>query len=119
VGQIAVNEKSNEIPAVGDLLASFAPEFVTGAVVTADAMHTQTDTAQAILNAGADYVFKVKRNQPSLYRHQAGLPWEAVESRRLASAAAFLRRVNSLTHASRNPLSAAERPAWPRSPAVR
>lgn len=45
LGQIADNEKSNEIPTVCDLLASFAPEHLAGAVVTADAMHTQTDTA--------------------------------------------------------------------------
>lgn len=62
VGQVTVNENSNEIPAVRDLLASFAPEHLAGAVVTSDAMHTQTDTAQPILNAGADYVFAVKRN---------------------------------------------------------
>jgi len=42
-------------------LASFD---LTGAVVTVDAMHTQTDTAQAITDAGGDYVFTVKGNQP-------------------------------------------------------
>jgi predicted transposase YbfD/YdcC len=36
-------------------------------VVTVDAMHTQTDTAQLIVEAGGDYVFTVKGNQPKLY----------------------------------------------------
>ena len=54
LGQIAVADKSNEIPAVRDLLAGFDAAEVHGCVITVDAMHTQTDTAQAILDAGAD-----------------------------------------------------------------
>src|SRR5215468_2807609 len=42
LGQVAVDEKSNEIPAVRDLLKAFAS--LAGAVVTIDAMHTQADT---------------------------------------------------------------------------
>jgi hypothetical protein len=45
LGQVAVAAKSNEIPAVRTLLGSFD---LVGAVVTVDAMHTQTDTATAI-----------------------------------------------------------------------
>ena len=33
----------------------------------ADALHCQTDTAKAIIEAGADYVFSVKKNQKELY----------------------------------------------------
>src|ERR1700760_2255439 len=47
LGQVAVDEKSNEIPAVRDLLKAFTG--LAGAVVTIDAMHTQHDTAQAFL----------------------------------------------------------------------
>lgn len=75
LGQIAVAAKSNEIPAVRDLLASFDPADLDGCVITVDAMHTQTDTAKAITAAGADYVFTVKGNQPTLYRALKKLPW--------------------------------------------
>ena len=60
LGQLATAAKSNEIPTVRTLLATFD---LTEVVVTVDAMHTQTDTATAILDAGGDYVFTVKANQ--------------------------------------------------------
>ena len=58
LGQVAVDEKSNEIPAVRELLKAFTD--LAGAVFTIDAMHTQHDTAQAILSRGADYVMTVE-----------------------------------------------------------
>ena len=58
LGQVAVDEKSNEIPAVRDLLKAFAS--LASAVITIDAMHTQHDTAQVILGRGADYVMTVE-----------------------------------------------------------
>src|SRR5580693_5017702 len=58
LGQVAVDEKSNEIPAVRELLKAFTD--LAGAVFTIDAMHTQHDTAQAILGRGADYVMTVE-----------------------------------------------------------
>ena len=58
LGQVAVDEKSNEIPAVRELLKAFAD--VAGAVFTIDAMHTQTDTAKVILARRADYVMTVE-----------------------------------------------------------
>jgi predicted transposase YbfD/YdcC len=75
LGQVAVAAKSNEIPAVRTLLASFD---LDQAVVTLDAMHTQSDTARAITDAGGDYVLTVKLNQPSLYRACKALPWAKV-----------------------------------------
>lgn len=75
LGQLAVAAKSNEIPAVRTLLASFD---LAGAVVTVDAMHTQTDTAQLIVEAGGDYVFTVKGNQPKLHATCKRLPWRDV-----------------------------------------
>lgn len=75
LGQLAVAEKSNEIPAVRTLLEQFD---LAGAVVTCDALHTQTDTATAIISAGADYVFTVKANMPSLHKHLKKLPWNHV-----------------------------------------
>ena len=75
VGQLAVTAKSNEIPAVQGLLKLFD---LTDVVVTVDAMHTQTDTAQQITTAGGDYVFTVKANQPKLFRACKNLPWKDV-----------------------------------------
>jgi predicted transposase YbfD/YdcC len=64
LGQRAVDGKSNEITAVPELLKLLELE---GAIVTYDAMGCQKDIAQAIREAGADYVLAVKENQPRLY----------------------------------------------------
>ena len=76
LGQAAVDAKSNEIPAVRDLLKAFTD--LAGAVITIDAMHTQSDTAQVITGRGADYVMTVKGNMPTLYRQLKKLPWAAI-----------------------------------------
>jgi predicted transposase YbfD/YdcC len=78
LGQVAVAEKSNEIPAVRELLKAFAD--LAGAVLTLDALHTQHDTAQAIPGRGADYVMTVKANMPTLYQQLRKLPWAAIPS---------------------------------------
>lgn len=62
-----------------ELLAAFD---LAGAVVTVDAMHTQTGTAAAITVAGADYVFTVKGNQPTLHAACKALPWKDVPAHR-------------------------------------
>lgn len=72
IGQVAVSEKSNEIPAARDLLAVLD---LAGAVVTMDAVHTQHDTATLVTSAGADYVLSVKANQKTLYARLKALPW--------------------------------------------
>ena len=76
LGQVAVDEKPNEIPAVRELLKAFAD--LAGAVLTIDAMHTQHDTAQAILGRGADYVMTVKGNMPAMYQQLKKLPWAQI-----------------------------------------
>jgi predicted transposase YbfD/YdcC len=76
LGQVAVDVKSNEIPAARELLKAFAD--LAGAVITIDAMHTQHDTAQLILGRGADYVMTVKANMPTLYKQLKKLPWAAI-----------------------------------------
>ena len=64
LGQIAVEEKTNEIPKLPQLLD---PLPLEGAVVTADALHTQQDTARYLVETKkADYLFIVKDNQPTL-----------------------------------------------------
>ena len=65
LGQISVSEKSNEIPAVQELLEILN---LKGAVITADAMHCQKKTAKKIIDAEADYVLQVKKNQPTLMK---------------------------------------------------
>ena len=76
LGQVAVDEKSNEIPAVRELLKAFAS--LAGAVITIDALHTQHDTALVILERQADYVMTVKANMPTLYRQLKKLPWARI-----------------------------------------
>ncbi|WP_244936761.1 ISAs1 family transposase [Actinomyces qiguomingii] len=75
LAQQRVQDKTSEIPALKQLLA---PHDLTGAVVTADALHTQTDTAQWIRDRGADYLLTVKNNQPSLRAKLKALPWKDV-----------------------------------------
>lgn len=82
LGQLAVEAKSNEIPAVRQLLGCFD---LTGAVVTVDAMHTQTGTAAAIVDAGGDYVFTVKNNTPTLRAAIKALPWAGVPAHRVTT----------------------------------
>ena len=68
--QMSVGEKSNEIPAVPVLLQLLELER---AVVTLDAMHAQTKTAKAIVEANADYVMSIKHNQPQLHQRLSEL----------------------------------------------
>jgi hypothetical protein len=73
--QMAVPDKTNEIPCAKALLA---PLDLRGAVVTADALHTQHETARYLVeDKGADYLFTVKENQPTLYWNLARLPQRA------------------------------------------
>ena len=75
VAQKNVDEKTNEIP---ELRALLAPMEISGQIVTADAMHTQVETARFITeDKKADYVFTVKKNQPTMFEDIKSLPWEA------------------------------------------
>jgi predicted transposase YbfD/YdcC len=65
LGQVAVDEKSNEITAIPALLKLLE---IKGCLVTVDAMGCQTAIAEAILDREADYVLAVKDNQPTLHR---------------------------------------------------
>jgi predicted transposase YbfD/YdcC len=64
LGQVKVNEKSNEITAIPMLLDLLD---VSGCVVTIDAMGCQKTIAEKIINMQADYVFGLKDNQSNLY----------------------------------------------------
>jgi predicted transposase YbfD/YdcC len=65
LGQIVVDEKSNEITAIPKLLEMLE---LSGALVTIDAMGCQREIAEQIVASGADYVLAVKENQPTLHR---------------------------------------------------
>jgi predicted transposase YbfD/YdcC len=63
LGQIVVEEKSNEITAIPRLLELLD---LHGALVTIDAMGCQKEIAKQIVESGGDYVLRVKDNQPNL-----------------------------------------------------
>jgi predicted transposase YbfD/YdcC len=65
LGQVATEDKSNEITAIPQLLKLLD---IRGATVTIDAMGTQTDIAQQIVDQEGDYVLAVKDNQPKLHQ---------------------------------------------------
>ena len=77
LAQARVVDKSNEIPVIRELLEPFD---LDGVVVTADAMHTQVDTAQWIRDQGGHYVLTDKGNQKALRRTFKDLPWKRVPS---------------------------------------
>jgi predicted transposase YbfD/YdcC len=63
LGQVTVDDKSNEITAIPRLLELLD---VKGALVTIDAMGCQKEIARKVVQGGGDYVLAVKDNQPHL-----------------------------------------------------
>jgi len=75
VAQKEVGAKTNEIPELRDLLA---PLHIEGQVVSADALHTQRETARFLVeDKKADYIFTVKDNQGTVLDDIAALDWES------------------------------------------
>jgi len=68
LGQLATDEKSNEITAVPNLLNMLD---IAGCIVTADAMSCQKEIARQIVEKEADYVLSLKDNQPTLRQDTA------------------------------------------------
>ena len=64
LGQLACEEKSNEITAIPKLLEMLE---IKGCIVTIDAMGTQTDIAETIVKKEADYILALKENQKTMY----------------------------------------------------
>ena len=64
LGQVVVDQKSNEITAIPKLLELLD---VSGCLVTIDAMGCQAEIAGQIIEGKADYVLAVKANQPTLH----------------------------------------------------
>jgi predicted transposase YbfD/YdcC len=63
LGQVTVDEKSNEITAIPELIRQLD---LTGCLVTIDAMGCQREIAKTIIDAHADYLLAVKGNQETL-----------------------------------------------------
>jgi predicted transposase YbfD/YdcC len=70
LGQVACEERSNEITAIPELLRLVD---IKGAIITIDALGTQKAIAEQIIDSGADYVLALKGNQETL--HQAVLDY--------------------------------------------
>lgn len=64
LGQVKVDDKSNEITAIPKLLSRLD---IAGAVITIDAMGCQKKIAEQIKRQGGDYVFSLKGNQGNLH----------------------------------------------------
>lgn len=64
LGQVKVENKTNEIKAIPALLELLE---ISGCIITIDAMGTQTDIAQRIVERNGDYVLSLKANHPTLH----------------------------------------------------
>jgi hypothetical protein len=69
LGQVACDEKSNEITAIPELLRLVD---IKGAIITIDAMGTQKAIAEQIIAGGADYVLALKGNHGTLHQASGG-----------------------------------------------
>ncbi len=76
LGQRKVDEKSNEITAIPELLRRLE---IRGCIVTVDAIGCQKEVAETIRTQGADYALAVKKNQGKLYEDLKDLFAGAVE----------------------------------------
>jgi predicted transposase YbfD/YdcC len=65
IGQVATDQKSNEITAIPELLKLLD---ISGCLITTDAMGCQSDIAADVIARGGDYLLAVKGNQGLLYR---------------------------------------------------
>jgi predicted transposase YbfD/YdcC len=63
LGQVKTDDKSNEITAIPELLKLLV---LKGALVTIDAMGTQTDIAEQIVKQGGDYLLAIKGNHKTM-----------------------------------------------------
>ena len=77
LGQVAVNEKSNEIEAIPHLLDLLD---IKNTVITIDAIGTQKEIARKIRDKEADYILALKKNHPTLYREVQEVFIEATDS---------------------------------------
>ena len=79
LGQVAVDEKSNEITAIPKLLKMLE---ISGAIVTIDAMGCQKEIARTIRGRKADYVLALKANHERLFEQVVAF-WDGACARRM------------------------------------
>jgi len=70
LGQVKVDDQSNEITAIPELLEVLD---IAGCIVTVDAIACQREIAEKIVDRKADYVLALKANQGNLFREVADL----------------------------------------------
>lgn len=78
LGQVKVDDKSNEITAIPELLKVLS---LNGCIVTIDAMGCQREIVKQISETGGDYVITLKKNQGGLYQRVEALFKEALIKR--------------------------------------
>ena len=90
LGQLACEEKSNEITAIPKLLEMLE---IKGCIVTIDAMGTQTEIAKSIIDNGGDYILALKENQKTLYNDVKLYLDDIYQEKRLLEAQNYYRTV--------------------------
>jgi predicted transposase YbfD/YdcC len=73
--QAEVGVKTNEVPVAAEVLGQID---LHGKLVSADALHTVTATAEFIHTAGGEFVLPVKENRKALFDALDALPWDQV-----------------------------------------
>ncbi len=117
LGQVAVDDKSNEITAIPRLLELLD---LSGALMTIDAMGCQKEIAAKIIKGGGDYILAVKDNQPHLHQDIqesftealendfAGLEWSVARTEELNRGRQEMREC----HAILNPTGLRDAALW-------
>jgi predicted transposase YbfD/YdcC len=77
LGQVKVDEKSNEITAIPELLKVLE---LSGCIVTIDAMGCQKEIVKLIAEQKADYIITLKKNQGNLYKNVEQLFKKAIRT---------------------------------------
>lgn len=99
LAQLDVGEKTNEITCFQPLLDTVAD--LAGTVVTSDAMHTQREHADYLLDRRAHYIVIAKGNQKNLFRQLKSLPWKDIplqgRTRCIGHGRAEIRRIKVAT----------------------
>jgi len=102
LAQVATAEKSNEITAIPTLLSLID---IQGAIITIDAMGTQTAIAEKIIDGGGDFILALKGNQGTLHDavieyidEQTKTDFRGIGARRLDTAEKKHGRIESRTY---------------------
>jgi predicted transposase YbfD/YdcC len=91
LGQVKVDEKSNQITAIPELLHRLA---LSGCIVTIDALGCQKEIAEIIVDQAADYILALKENHGQLYEDVIRLFADLEQSQFKAYAYTYDRTVN-------------------------